>query len=275
MKPCHSGNAEAPVEFSFALQPIIDADNRTIFSYEAFVRGYRGEPACTVVDHIDHIGKALFNTLVCDRSIGLAAQLGLKRHLSVNLFAYADTCAQHPVDTVLEAAGRHVFPAQRIVIELTGVESAQNYPDLGATLKTCRQSGLRAAIDFVSADQRYLSMLADHPPAFIKLDRRVCAGIEHNKARYSIVDTLVRFSEHADISLIAEGVETREEFETLRDQGIALFQGYYFARPEFELLPAVPLIRMMRSSATRQCAGDGISPWARHIGQDAAACRER
>lgn len=44
-----------------------------------------------------------------------------------------------------------------------------------------------------------------------------------------------------DIALIAEGVETRDEFCWLYEQGIELFQGYFFARPAFEALPTVAL----------------------------------
>lgn len=254
--------AAAPVQFSFALQPIIDTDTSTIFSYEAFVRGIHGEPAHSVVRHIDRISKPVFDSLVCERSIGLAAQLGLKRHLSVNLFGGTARCSEQRIEAILQAASRHAFPTQRLVVELSDAELAENHRDFGGILRSYRKLGLRTAIDFVSTQPRYLSMLVECQPAFIKLDRRLCAGIEYNSAHRSIVKTLARLSEQTDIALIAGGVETREEFEALRDQGITLFQGYYFARPEFELLPAVPLARLLRGCASPQHSTDGFAPWA-------------
>lgn len=242
----------AKSKFSFALQPIIDVDTGMVFAYEAFVRGIHGEPASSVFEHVDHIGKPLFDTMVCERAVGLATRLGLRRHLSLNLFGATSASAPHQANAILRAAGAHAFPAQRIVVELTDIKATQDYRDLGKILKSFRQLGLRTAIDYLSTEQPCLSMLLDCPPAFIKLDRRLCAGIDLKSKERSVVDTLIRLGEQAGITLIADGVETREEFQALCDLGITLFQGYYFAHPEFELLPAVPPDRLVRSTAPSQ-----------------------
>jgi EAL domain-containing protein (putative c-di-GMP-specific phosphodiesterase class I) len=58
-------------------------------------------------------------------------------------------------------------------------------------------------------------------------------------ARRAIVRGICGVAEELGASIIAEGIEQREELAVLRDFGITLFQGYLFARPGFESLPAV------------------------------------
>ena len=60
---------------------------------------------------------------------------------------------------------------------------------------------------------------------------------------------MVRLCEDLNLSLIAEGIETVEEYEAVRECGIALMQGYLFARPEFEALPAFQIPAQLSPAA--------------------------
>ena len=64
-------------------------------------------------------------------------------------------------------------------------------------------------------------------------------GIANNKARQHIIKNCLSMFKDLGIRPLAEGIETEEEFLWLKNAGIELMQGYYFARPAFESLPEV------------------------------------
>jgi EAL domain-containing protein (putative c-di-GMP-specific phosphodiesterase class I) len=65
-------------------------------------------------------------------------------------------------------------------------------------------------------------------------------GILHQEhARQSIINGVQYICQRLNIEIVSEGVETAGEYHWLREAGVSFFQGYYFARPEFEALPDV------------------------------------
>jgi len=77
----------------------------------------------------------------------------------------------------------------------------------------------------------------------IKLDMNLVRGIGHRGPRQSIARAIAMVCNDLGIDVIAEGIETQDEFTWFRDEGVRLFQGYYFAKPAFEALPPVALQR--------------------------------
>ena len=63
-------------------------------------------------------------------------------------------------------------------------------------------------------------------------------GIDASGPRQIIVDAVMKMCAALDITVIAEGVESRAELEALRELGVRYVQGYFFARPAFEALPS-------------------------------------
>lgn len=78
-------------------------------------------------------------------------------------------------------------------------------------------SGLRHAIDLL--------------PPHLKLDRALVQGIDRDPKRAALVDALLRYAQHAGSHIVAEGVETANELETLVQLGVPLAQGFLLARP--------------------------------------------
>jgi EAL domain-containing protein (putative c-di-GMP-specific phosphodiesterase class I) len=92
-------------------------------------------------------------------------------------------------------------------------------------------------------------LLADFRPDVIKLDMHLVRGIAEDPARRAIIAGIMHIARALDLTVLAEGVEAEKEVSVLRAAGIRLFQGYYFARPEVERLPAVAgLSHGMRSA---------------------------
>ncbi|MGI8548679.1 MAG: EAL domain-containing protein, partial [Gemmatimonadaceae bacterium] len=96
---------------------------------------------------------------------------------------------------------------------------------------------MKFAIDDFGAGHSGLNLLAYFQPDMIKLDRNLLRGIESRGPRQSITRAIVMVCTDLGIDIVAEGVETVEEFAWLEHAGVRLFQGYLFAKPGFESLP--------------------------------------
>ena len=103
--------------------------------------------------------------------------------------------------------------------------------------------GLKVAIDHFGAGYSGLNMLADFQPSQIKIDMKLVGGIERNGSRQAIVRAVVQACTDLGIDVIAEGVESLQEYAWFSEHGVRPFQGYLFTRPGFESLAARALSR--------------------------------
>lgn len=232
-----AGAAAAVPAYSYAFQPIVDIVERRVFSFEALVRGRANEPAFQVLDRVPAHLKYRFDEDSRVTAIALAARLGLGCHLNLNLLPQGLYASDGSVSRTLEAAHRHALPIDRVILEVTEGEVISDYVNLGKRLNEFRSMGLRVAIDDFGAGYSGLNMLADFQPDQIKIDMNLVRGIERHGPRQAIVRAIVQVCGDLGIDVIAEGVESLEEFGWFTDLGVRLFQGYLFARPGFECLP--------------------------------------
>ena len=79
-----------------------------------------------------------------------------------------------------------------------------------------------------------LNLLADFQPDLIKIDMGLVRDIDKRKPRQAIVRGVTRICEELGIRIIAEGIETLDEYQFLQDLGINLMQGFLFSKPLFE-----------------------------------------
>ena len=91
---------------------------------------------------------------------------------------------------------------------------------------------LRIAIDDFGSGINNMDMVDAYDPVIIKLDRGLIVGIDHDPEKQRTVSALIKYFHAREMKIVAEGVETKEEFEYLVEMGIDLFQGYYLQRPE-------------------------------------------
>jgi EAL domain-containing protein (putative c-di-GMP-specific phosphodiesterase class I) len=90
---------------------------------------------------------------------------------------------------------------------------------------------MRLAVDDTGAGYASFTHVLRLRPDIVKLDRSLIAGIDTDPALRAFVTAIVLLALALDASIIAEGVETSAELETLRSLGVAEAQGYFFARP--------------------------------------------
>ena len=102
------------------------------------------------------------------------------------------------------------------------------------------QKNYRALSCAVGAGYAGLNLLADVHTDLVKLDMALIRNIDKDKGRRAIARGIIQVCRELSMQVIAEGIETYEELNTLGELGVELFQGYYFARPAFQALAVVP-----------------------------------
>jgi EAL domain-containing protein (putative c-di-GMP-specific phosphodiesterase class I) len=226
-------------DFSFAFQPVVDLATRQIVSHEALVRGPAGEGAGSVLARVDEANRYRFDQACRVKAIKTAVALGLQTRLSINFLPNAVYKPELCIRTTIEAARVHGLPLQRIVFEVTEGERVEDGPWFAQILREYQRCGFMTAIDDFGAGYAGLRLLSDFQPDIVKIDMDLVRGIDTHRPRQAIVRHLARMAEDMRVSVIAEGIETPAERDCLLDLGVVLHQGWLYARPGFQALPAV------------------------------------
>jgi EAL domain-containing protein (putative c-di-GMP-specific phosphodiesterase class I) len=224
--------------FTFAFQPIVDTNVREVFSHEALIRGPSNEPAYRILGQVPADRLLEFDQKARIEAIGLAVRLGIVSRLNLN-FMPQSLHSRASILTTLEAADRFHLPIDRLVLEVTEGAVIDDQAQFAEVINEYRGLGLKVAIDDFGAGYSGLNLLTDFQPDQIKLDMKLVRGIEHHGPRQAIVHAIDQVCRDLGIDVIAEGVETVEEYAWLANAGIRLFQGYLFAKPAFESFPPV------------------------------------
>lgn len=226
-------------DFTMAFQPIVDVSSKSVFAQEALVRGKDGQSATTVFEHINDDNRYAFDQACRVKAVELAARLNMTSLLSINFMPNAVYRPELCIRTTLAAAEKFQFPTSRIMFEVTESEEVDDIPHLQSIFHHYREQGFTTAIDDFGSGFSGLNMLADLDADILKLDMHLIRGIDSNPRKHAIVSGILTTCRELGMQVIAEGVETREEFLCLNAMGINLIQGYLLAKPAFESLAEV------------------------------------
>ncbi len=232
-------SGEMGFQFSFAFQPIVDIRNREIISFEALVRGPRGEPSASVFAQVPHQDIPRFDEICRRKAINLASRLNIPNCLNLNLCAQSIFEIDLSITATFQASVQSGIPAERIIFELLETECLTEQRNLVKYLRTIQEFGFATAIDDFGAGYSGLKLLVEFQPNFIKLDRTLIGNIQWDYVKQRIFSGIQKICDSLSIEIVAEGVENVGEYHWLSEAGISIFQGYYFARPAFEALPDV------------------------------------
>ncbi|MBP7295377.1 MAG: diguanylate phosphodiesterase, partial [Acidobacteria bacterium] len=194
---------ESPPRFTFAFQPIIHAPSRSVFSYEALLRGRTGEPAATVLQAVRPAGASAFNEQCRLTAIDLAVRLGITTRLNLNFMPSDLKMSPTAVTSLLEAARRGNIPSGRIILEILESDIIEGIEDFAAAINAYRASGLTFAIDDFGSGYAGLNLLAEFQPDFVKLDMQIVRGIESRGPRQAIVRGILRTCRDLGIDVVA------------------------------------------------------------------------
>lgn len=218
--------ALAELEINYVFQPIFYPDKKTIYAHEALMRPV----GTTVTDLIDEFTKKdQLHVLEVATFWGATQayfQRGYKERLSLNSFP-CEVFSEEEVRTF-----RDYFGKDKNILMIEVLE----YPKF--SMKAALQKKEVAAIgDSVLALDDYGSGFNDMgkvkimDPHVIKIDRALLFGIDTNPEKQKNCKEIIDTMHSMGKLVVAEGVETKEEFDYLVELGADLFQGYYLARP--------------------------------------------
>jgi len=121
---------------------------------------------------------------------------------------------------------------KNVVIEITECDHLDNIKDFIPRINYYRSRGFKISVDDVGRGNSSLYLMTESKPDFAKLDECMVRGISKNATKRAFVTNLVDYAKKYGIQIVAEGIETQEEFETLKSLGINMGQGYYFSKPK-------------------------------------------
>jgi EAL domain-containing protein (putative c-di-GMP-specific phosphodiesterase class I) len=212
---------------TMVFQPIADLNTGEIVGVEALARftGHPTRPPDEWFEEAAAVGRGCeLELTAAGAALSQLDRLPPHAFLSVNISPA--TATEPGLARLLDA-----FPAHRIVLELTEHTRIDDYERLLTALGTLRRRGVRVAVDDAGAGYSGLQHILRLRPDLLKLDVALTHGIDTDPARRALATALVTFAREIDAVIIAEGVETPQELETLRRLGIPLGQGYHLARP--------------------------------------------
>lgn len=225
---------QGPAHARFALQPIVHTKSRRITSVEALLRGPNGESPHAVLSAVAPNRLHDFDLRSKADAIALAAALRLDCTLSVNLLPMSLVANDDAVDFLVQQCQKHHWPCHQLLVEITEEEAITHFDDFIKAVHKLRASGIQVAIDDFGAGHAGLSLLADFQPDKLKVDKRIIQGVSSSGPRQAIVRSVIEFCFCLGITVVAEGVESFEDWCWLQSAGVRRFQGYLFARPSLQ-----------------------------------------
>lgn len=121
--------------------------------------------------------------------------------------------------------------SNQLRLELTEHVRITNYERFREFLRPLTDKGFKICIDDVGAGFASLKHILEIEPDVIKLDLSLASNIHNDTKRQALVTGLLAFANSFDCEVVAEGVETIEEYRALEALGVRFFQGWYFSRP--------------------------------------------
>lgn len=223
-----------------ALQPILAARSRRLVAHEALLRSTMPElrGPMEVITAAERCGMLSdISAAVARRAAEWMPQLPDGTILFLNLHPEE---LDHP--DRLRAGLAPLRPwSQSVVLEITEHSKVQSgWLD---TAQSLRDQGFSLAIDDLGAGYNSLSSLATLQPEYIKVDMSIVRDVDADPYKQRLIALLVQLSDSSSSTLIAEGVETDAEAETLLELGVHLVQGYRFGRPSINPDFAQPILQ--------------------------------
>nr|WP_320012236.1 EAL domain-containing protein [uncultured Desulfobulbus sp.] len=220
-------------------QPIVRVADMSIYAYECLARGVKENgdlQSPLVMFETAKKTDLLFNLdRQCrEASIRIAAQKKIQRNIFVN---FLPSAIYNPVyclqDTVRWSKKLNYDPLS-IVFEVVETEKVTDTQHLIKILRFYKEKGFRTALDDMGNGYSSLSLFVTLHPDIVKIDMDLIRDVHKNEVKQTVVKALIAMAKEVGTSILAEGVETAEEFSWLQEKGIDFVQGYYFSKPSAE-----------------------------------------
>lgn len=219
--------------------PVVRLSDRLLCGFEALAR---------FVDEDGEHSPARFSSALVDARIGHQLTTRMLACVAADLAAFASEGTQFDKiglnvtladfqrgdleERIARAFGEAGVPQDKLVVEVTEQVFLSGEADCVArTAARLREKGIRISLDDFGTGFASLTHLRTFPLDTIKVDRSFVSRITDDEASLAIVGGLIDLAGRLSIDLVAEGIETRAQFDLLRRLGCPFGQGYIFAPP--------------------------------------------
>ncbi|VAW90042.1 diguanylate cyclase/phosphodiesterase (GGDEF & EAL domains) with PAS/PAC sensor(s) [hydrothermal vent metagenome] len=234
-------------QFELYYQPQIDARSQEIVGVEALIRwnhpsrgvvpAFKFIPLSEETGMIIPIGEWVLNA-ACQQAKRWLDK-GIKVRVGVNLSVKQLQLENFPVSVVsaLKISG---LPPEQLDLEVTESMAISDLKNTISVLEKIRELGVLTSMDDFGTGYSSLSHLQQLPLCTMKIDRAFIKDIDNDGNNAEIAKIIIDLSRNLGLHVIAEGIETRSQFEQLLMHGCDEIQGFYFSKPlnvaEFEAL---------------------------------------
>jgi len=208
-------------------QPIVDLDTELVVGFEALARfpSAPERPTETWFTEAAAVGlRRELELAAVEAALAILPEAPGEPYLSVN--ATPDTLSSAGLAELLASA-----PADRLVLEITEHAPVRDYEALNAAMQRMRGRGIRLAVDDAGSGFASLRHILQLAPDIIKIDNALTRNVYKDPARRALAAGLISFAAELGATIVAEGIQTRQELETLRELGVRYGQGFYLGRP--------------------------------------------
>ncbi len=226
----------------FAFQPIVSAKTGEIFAYEALMRTM--SDVIKSVDDVMKIAKVQFKLPLVEKLTfeGVFDEIEDRKAEFEGKKIFINSIANVVIENAFEENIRKKLEiwGEKIVIEITEGEELDN-KSMDIKKRYRENYGNLIAIDDLGSGYSTEKTLLRINPDYIKIDMGIVRDIHKDRNRRKLVENIIEFAKSVGIKTIAEGVEVKEEMNVLIEIGIDFIQGYYLAKPNFEILDGIEI----------------------------------
>ncbi|ADN10056.1 EAL domain-containing protein [Sulfurimonas autotrophica] len=231
-------DAIAHNKFEFYYQPIVDAKTQKVVHCEALIRLKDENNKPISPEYMIHVAEELGLikkiTKIVTKNVAMQQKIwqqkGLHVKVAINLSSYD-----------IEDEDFSLFFAQTIVkyglnnksiaVEITERTAVQNYEAAQKFLQHMKELGIPVEIDDFGVANSSLHQITEMEFDTLKIDKSFVDKILEDEKDREIVNVILQTAKILNVTTLAEGVETKEQYEWLKDKGCDMIQGYYFSKP--------------------------------------------
>lgn len=232
-------------------QPKVAVPSRALVGVEALVRWRAGDgrmippiaflPVVEENGLIDELTAQVFRIAVASAADWAGQGLDIK--VAVN-FSVESLTRFDLVDFLLDTARQKGIDPDRLILEVTESRIMEEVTTPLEILTRLRIKGAGLAIDDFGTGASSMQQLKRIPFTELKIDRAFVAGAPHDDEARAMLESSIALAKKLDLTIVAEGVETQEEWDLIESLGVQVVQGYFIARP----MPADELLAWARKN---------------------------
>jgi diguanylate cyclase (GGDEF)-like protein len=219
------------------LQPIVSLIQKKIIGYEALIRGPSDSPLHSAFNLFNTAERFKLSTklefLCRELVIQRYASLAIKEKLFINVNTSVLLRPDFKTGITIKLLNKFGVDPRLIVIELTEYQPIDNYELMRNAAIHYRNMGFEIALDDLGAGYSGLRLWSELLPDYIKIDKHFIHNINSDPVKFNFVQSIQNIANSLHCCVIAEGIETENEFKAIAKLGITHAQGYYFAKPTF------------------------------------------